>query len=365
MNLPAVLFAVRLLIRDTFRQAIASGVFWLMLGVSVLCIVLCANVRVEGDLPLRAEGDITEYLSRAQCNRAAAIVANAVALGAGMQSGSFPLPAAMFSKDYQQIEVAMQHNVPVIRGQLTLAFGAIPTPIARDREHAVHFLQLQLAAWVADAAGLLLALVWTAGFLPTFLEPSAASVLLAKPLPRGSLLAGKYLGVLTFVGLQSVFFIGGTWLTLALRTGVWDATYLLCIPVLLIHFAIFFSFSVLLAVATRSTVACVFGSVVFWLLCWGMNYGRHALVGMPDLAETSSALGNLVEIGYWILPKPADLGILLFNALEAGQHFGQLSVFEAVQNRGAFLPEWSIITSLLFMICVLAVAARKFVTTDY
>lgn len=151
-------------------------------------------------------------------------------------------------------------------------------------------------------------------------------MLLAKPLPRWSLLAGKFVGVLTFVGCQSVLFVGGTWL--ALRTGVWDTTYFLCVPVLLIHFAIFFSFSMLLAVTTRSTVACVFGSVVFWLLCWGMNYGRHVVVGIPDPAE-GSFLRGMVEIGYWVL------------------------------------PELSIFTSLLFMLLLHAVAAREFMTTDY
>ena len=50
-------------------------------------------------------------------------------------------------------------------------------------------------------------------------------------------------------------------------------TYWWCIPLLLLQFAIFYSFSVLLAVITRSTVACVFGSVLFWLLAWGINYG--------------------------------------------------------------------------------------------
>src|SRR5580704_8787430 len=47
-----------------------------------------------------------------------------------------------------------------------------------------------------DVAGLLLALLWTAGFLPTFLEPAHASILLAKPTPRWQLLVGKFVGVL-------------------------------------------------------------------------------------------------------------------------------------------------------------------------
>src|SRR5439155_25197293 len=133
-------------------------------------------------------------------------------------------------------------------------------------------------------------------------------VLLAKPVPRWSLLAGKYVGVLAFVAFFALVFVGGTWLALGLRTGVWDKRYFLCVPLLLIHFAIFFSFSAFLAVWTWSTTWTMFGSLAFWLLCWGVNFGRHAALAG---ASTTWAL----EAGYWLLPKPADLGWILVEAL--------------------------------------------------
>ena len=86
--------------------------------------------------------------------------------------------------------------------------------------------------------------------------------------------------MLTFVGFQVVLFVVLTWLALGLRTDVWDMTYWWCIPLLLLQFAVFYSFSVLLAVITRSTVACVFGSVLFWLLAWGINYGSVMARGL-------------------------------------------------------------------------------------
>ena len=53
MTLPAALFAVRWLVRDTFRQAPASGVFWLMLGVTGICTAVCLSVGTV-NLPLEA-----------------------------------------------------------------------------------------------------------------------------------------------------------------------------------------------------------------------------------------------------------------------------------------------------------------------
>ena len=172
----------------------------------------------------------------------------------------------------------------VADGTLSLAFGAVRVAVARDVRTTVHFLQLILAAGVADTLGLLLTLVWTAGFLPGFLAPQAVAVLLAKPVPRWGLLAGKYVGVLAFVLAQAVYFVGGTWLALALRTGVWDAAYLLSIPLLLLQFAVFFGFSLLLAVCFRSTVVCVFGSIAFWGICWAINFGRHAVMAAAAVA---------------------------------------------------------------------------------
>ena len=105
-----------------------------------------------------------------------------------------------------------------------------------------------------------------------------------------------------------------SWLALGPRTDVWEPRYLLAIPLLLLHFLPFFGVSCLLAVWTRSTVACAPGTLLFWFLCGAVNCGRHALV-----VEGAAGVGpSLVEAAYWLLPKPADLGLLLLEALRAG-----------------------------------------------
>ena len=48
MDAPAILYALRWLIHDTFRQALTSRVFWIMLSLSGLCILFCLGVSVEG-----------------------------------------------------------------------------------------------------------------------------------------------------------------------------------------------------------------------------------------------------------------------------------------------------------------------------
>jgi ABC-type transport system involved in multi-copper enzyme maturation permease subunit len=290
---------VRWLVRDTFRQALASGVFWLMLGVTAVCVALCLTV-------------------------------------------SFPT-----------------------EGGLELAFGAWRLPLSQGRAHAVHTLEVHLAGWVADAAGLLLALLWTAGFLPTFLEADSVAVLLAKPVPRWSLLAGKFVGVLAFVAFQASVFLGATWLALGVRTGVWDAAYFLCLPLLLLHFAVFFSFSAMLAVATRSTVACVFGTVLFWVVCWATNFGRHAAHAVADMKGVAPDFGRALELAYWVLPKPLDFHAVLLGALNAEDATAGLVNFPALAAQGAWSPAASLTASALCGLALLACAAYDFVKADY
>jgi ABC-type transport system involved in multi-copper enzyme maturation permease subunit len=332
MNTGATFSVILRLVKDTFRQSMASGLFWLLFGVSTICIFGCLSVSVSGPRSLAAPGESANFLPR-------------------------------FDQDAHDSHKLQSSGVAVADGTLSLAFGAVRVAVARDVRAAVRFLQLLMAAGVADTLGLLLTLIWTAGFLPGFLAPQAVAVLLAKPVPRWALLAGKYLGVLTFVLAQATYFVGGTWLALGLRTGVWDPTYLVCIPLLLLQFAVFFGFSLLLAVCARSTVVCVAGSIAFWGICWAINFGRHAVMAASTVAgcgKFSPLAVRMADIAYWIMPKPVDLGCLSFDALGAQTHFRPV-----LEQSGGLSLGLSVLTSLAFTVYLLIAAERQFAKMDY
>jgi hypothetical protein len=303
MTAPAAWLAVGWLVRDTFRQALASGVFWLALAVTAVSAGLCLTATWPAE-----EG-----------------------------------PGA----------------------RLDLAFGAWQVPLDGGRAHAVRTVEVHLAGWVADAAGLLLALLWTAGFLPSFLEEHAVAVLLAKPVPRWGLLAGKFLGVLAVVAAWGATFLAATWLALGARSGVWDGAYFLCLPVLLLHFAVFFSFSALLAVATRNAAACVFGSALFWVLCSATNLGRHAAHSVAELRGVAPHFGRALELAYWVLPKPLDFHAVLLGTLGAEDATSGLVSFPALAAQGAWSPAASLTASALCGLALLVCAAYDFLKADY
>lgn len=365
MNAPHSSIAIKHLVRDTFRQARSSGISWMMLGVTALCAVLCLSVKVAGDVRLHDPNEPALFLPRPTPQAFAPSVA--VALGSsGMLDALARIGAC--GKGWTSLEanpaLSQREGIDTVSGRVSLAFGAVTYPVMRERTDDVHFLELVLAGGIAGTLGLLLALVWTAGFMPTFLEASAASVLLAKPQPRWQLLLGKYLGVLAFVSYQVALFVALTWLALGLRTHIWDLTYWWCIPLLVLQFAILYSFSVLLAVLTRSTVACVFGSVLFWLLAWGINYSMTTRT-MAEYQALPPISRTLTQAGYWISPKPIDAALIFFNALDAKSHFSKPDIFARLEAGHAFSPLASILSSLVITVILLTVSAYEFRATDY
>lgn len=334
MNLPMIFRTVRWMTVDTFRQAVASSLFWVMLGVTAVGTLLCASVAVRGGpVPLH---------------------------------NGFEIPTILPVGEAEKIgrEKVEADGVRILDGTLTLAFGTVEVPMPRGKEDIVRQLHVWLASLTADTVGVLFALLWTAGFLPTFLEPQAASVMLAKPAPRWAILLGKYCGVCLFATSQAFLFVGCTWLALGAKTGVWDGTYWLAVPLLALNFAVFYSVSTLLAVCTRSTVAAAFGTVLFWALCWVMNFAHHraAISGADALTPVSRFL---LDAGYWFFPKPFDLGGLFFDAMRAETFAVKPEEMKLLAERGQLHPELSVVASLGFAAGTLGLAAYEFETLDY
>jgi hypothetical protein len=334
MNLPFAVRTARWMVRDTFRQSVHTKLFWVMLAVTAVATAVCASVEVRGDMRSTASDvyEVPAYLPKAEAEK----------LG----------------------EAAKADGVRVATGEVSVGFGLVTFPVGKSREDAVRFVQLWLAGLLADTAGVLLALLWTAGFLPTFLEPQAATVLLAKPAPRWAVLGGKYVGVVLFVFLQAILFVGGTWAALGLRTGVWTAGYWTAVPLLVTNFAVFYAVSAFLAVWTRSTVACVFGTLLFWLLCWAVNF-THLRLGLHPIEAISPLSQTLLDVAYWVLPKPLDFGGIFFEAMGASGYSVPVPELQAARDKGLLRPELSVLSSATFAAATLGLAAYEFAATDY
>ena len=144
MNVRCNLGFLKHLIQDTFRQALASGICWMMLVVTAICVVFCLSVNVSGDVALHSDGEPAFFLPPPPDH-------STVASAGASQNVRLP-----FETDPA---LARRDGVETISGRMTLAFGAVSIPVSRERSDAVHFLQLILASGIAGTFGLLLTLV--------------------------------------------------------------------------------------------------------------------------------------------------------------------------------------------------------------
>ena len=315
--------AVGRLVTDTFRQAASNRLMLLAVCLVGLGVVACLSVRVEGPRHLRPEGE-TELFD-----------------GQGK-----PLTTA---------------NAPL--GRMSIGFGLATVGNFRDVDSQVRFVQALLARWAAGVAGTLLLLASTAGFLPEFLRPGAASVLLAKPVPRWTLLAGKVMGVIAFVAALSGLFVVGTWLALGARTGVWAKGYLLAWPLVVAQFAGLYSASVVAATCSRNTATSLFAALACWIVCLGVNGARDTIRTPEGSPSHPVATRRAIEAAYWVLPKPIDFSRMLDRAVSASDHFvGAAASSEATPAIDIMA---AIGSSLGFAAFMVLVAARQLSMTDY
>ena len=87
---PTAIRTVRWMVRDTFRQSVATKLFWVMLGLTVLCTVFCLGIEVRGDADKpRHPAELPTYMPKSEGTKAVQdegirVVGGEVSLGFGL-----------------------------------------------------------------------------------------------------------------------------------------------------------------------------------------------------------------------------------------------------------------------------------------
>ncbi|HXX93302.1 MAG TPA: ABC transporter permease subunit, partial [Planctomycetota bacterium] len=166
--------------------------------------------------------------------------------------------------------------------EMRLFFGAvawrprIPAVVPSGRRfissaEMVYLIEIGLAEFLAGWVGLLVAVVVTAGSVPSLLRKGTIDLLLARPIRRPVLLVARFAGGCLFVFLVAVLIIGGCWLAISIRTGHWNFYFPLTILTLTFFFAVLYSVSVLVGVLTRSHAMAAAATLLTWLACYGVG----------------------------------------------------------------------------------------------
>jgi hypothetical protein len=176
-------------------------------------------------------------------------------------------------------------------------FGAkISPPIRATEKRVRRVIELLVLPAVIGVlvgfVGVLAAILVTAPIIPQMFDPGSLSLLLSKPVSRSWMFLAKFAGGCTFILINVIYLVVGLWVIVGLRLGIWNARLLLCIPIFLFLFAVYYSVSALAGVIWRNAVVCVVMTVVFWLACTVVGATKSLV---EQLAVESRRLVRLVE----------------------------------------------------------------------
>jgi ABC-type transport system involved in multi-copper enzyme maturation permease subunit len=265
------------------------------------------------------------------------------------------------------------------------------------------YLMLEIVVnWVGAWVGLLVSIGLTAFFVPNMLRKGTVDMLLVKPISRPVLLFYKYLGGLVFIFLNTAAAVGGLWLALGLRSGLWGFGPLIAIPAITFFFAILYSVSVLVGVVTRNAIVCIVVTFFVWVVLWVIGVWNANAVqseklreitieqkvpqaaAIPALAALQPAIsipGQVAALGpipdeewpitrvvrglHFVLPRTTDLASLI--SLHLQDDLRGIPMFEQAKVIQAKTISWgeTLTVSCVFIAVTLGLACWWFSTKDY
>lgn len=168
----------------------------------------------------------------------------------------------------------------------------------------------QFVAGAAYWLGTLLGLFATAPLLAGLLERGHVDLLLSKPVSRVRLLAGHVVGVWLVMLALAVYLMGAVWLVMSIKTGVWNASFLLSIGVVLAMFSVMYAVVVLVVVAWQSTALAL-------ITAYGLIFASIILAARDELAPQIRPPWRQVFLGFYhALPKFAEVTATLSQLVE-------------------------------------------------
>lgn len=166
-----------------------------------------------------------------------------------------------------------------------IPFGLNTTIISKEMFYKqLLFTNLGIRVWLGWGAAIL-ALVSTAGMIPDFVTGGSLPVMLAKPISRLRLFLTKYVTGLLFVALQVTVFCTASFFVLGIRANVWEPSLFIAIPLVIAFFSYLFCVCALIGLITRSTIAALIFTALFWFGLFAVNTAEQGLLTFRMFTE--------------------------------------------------------------------------------
>jgi ABC-type transport system involved in multi-copper enzyme maturation permease subunit len=249
------------------------------------------------------------------------------------------------------LSITFALNLEVVEGSLEglRLFGEEPAPDGPSQQTpqlSLTRVVVAVEAIVAGASywiGILLSLFASAGLFSDLQAPGRVELLLAKPVGRVRVLVGHVLGVLVAIAALVVYLMGGTWLIMSLKSGVWNPRFLLSILIVVGMFGVMYAAVLLMSVWTRSTALSL-------IVAYGLIFVSLVLAGAGEIAPMLGPVGEPVFWGlYHVLPN-----------------FAEVTEVVTALAKGVAVGSWyPVVSSLLFAGAAYALVGYAFVRRDF
>ncbi len=217
------------------------------------------------------------------------------------------------------LAVAFALNLDVVEGSLAgiRLFGQDAMPEdgggGESPELTLDRIVIAVESVVAGAAywiGILLALFASASLFPDLQSAGRVELLLSKPVGRTQALFGHVLGVWSAIGMLTVYLLGGVWIIMSLKTGVWNFRFLLSLLIVVGMFAVMYAAVMLMGVWTESTALGL-------IVSYGLIFVSMVLAAADQINPTLGSVGRPVFWGlYHTLPNFTEVTQIVSNLAE-------------------------------------------------
>jgi len=184
-------------------------------------------------------------------------------------------------------------------------FGNAVTPAVAPEQLTDIVTQMQATLAGGLFAGIaLFGVLATSTAIPDMLERGVADMYLSKPLRRWELLLGRCAGATGAILANTVYFIGGLWLILGFKAGVWNVAFLVAAFSMTLLFASLYSLVAFFAVWSRNTVVSIIAAFLYLMIIGSILYRRQH--GLYLLSE-HQVYRTFIDVLYYALPQLSAL----------------------------------------------------------
>ncbi len=164
----------------------------------------------------------------------------------------------------QSVNIQDEMSLSLTYGSITL-FGPLRAPPEQTNK-IIDSAIIAILSIFLGFFGVFSSLLVTSTIIPRTFEPGEISLLLSKPVRRSVLFVTKFIGGCAFTLLCAGVLVTGVWFLLWLRFDLWRPELLLCIPLYVFLFAVYFSVSAVAGAIWRNATVSLILVVVFWIV---------------------------------------------------------------------------------------------------